>query len=427
MCIRDRTAGSNDTMFATTADKLWSVTSGTSSPLLPLQSGYVSSATQTNAGGATLLFVNGRDGLFGYRGATWSMMPVTGCDATKWRDICIHQKRVFAHDGKRVWYLDQLAIAGPAYPVTMELHLRNGGEIVGIASISPSGGKGRADILAVATSGGELVTFQGDNPKLAETWSVGDVFDIPPPVARNCFVQHGSDQHLITRDGVLPVPEILTLEPSKKPKGASTDDIKNLWDLAYSLNGNSLSDYNGISSGAARLDLIRVPGAGTFVKPPETDGWSLLSDLDATCWLDDGQHLHFGKSDGTICRYGGQDDNGVAINALMVGAFQDLGETHRFNRARISFDRHIGYTPLFRVLTNYMGIPSGVVGSQTNQSYYSWPPVDWPMMPAPQVTGRTQAEDLWRGLSGRGHAFAPILAVKALAPLIYSGAQTKQV
>jgi hypothetical protein len=418
-----------DTMFATTASGLYDVTSGTASLILPLQSGWASSAIQSNDSGATLLFVNGRDGLFGYRGGNWAQMTVTGCDAGKWHAICVHQQRVCAIDtDNKCWYLDHRAISGPAHQVAMPQHLRSGGSLVGIASIKPTGGRGASDMLTIATSGGELVVYAGDNPSRSESFNLHGVFDVPLPVTRNCFANHGSSVSLITRDGILPVPDILGLDKAKKIVAATTGPIKNLWDLSWSDNSSSvekMGEYIAINSGSARFDLISVPGAGTYVNAPETDGWSRFSDLDATCWLDDGQHLHFGRSDGTICRYGGSSDNGTTIKALMVGAFQKLnprGRTVQFNRARLNFVRNPGYKPLFKVLLNYQGVPSGVVGSSLNQSAYTWPLIDWPLMPEPPAFA-TAATDRDRGLSGRGHCAAPILAVKALSPLIYTGAE----
>ena len=348
--------GATQALFATTATGLWNVTSASASYILPLQAGYgnASSAIQTNGGPTTLLFVNGKDGLFAYRGATWSLMTVTGCDATKWQQIIIHQRRVFAHDGARVWYLDANAIAGPAHPVIMEQHFRNGNVIAGIASIKPSGGIGPDNILAVVTATGELAIYEGDNPKLATNFSGKGVFDVPLPVTRNAFIEHGTTAMLVTRDGILPIPDILQLDRAKKPVGAITNDIQGLWDLAWSQNAAAnLGGYAGLNSGSARFDLITVPGNGTFVRPPETGGWSILDGLNATCWLDDSRRLYFGRTDGTVCLYGGQDDAGQPINALMVGAFQALGANRSPARARLTFDRHTGYRPLFKVLTNY--------------------------------------------------------------------------
>ena len=417
---------SNDTIFATTATGLWNVTSAIATFVLPMQSGYVSSAIHTNAGRAVLVAVNGRDGLLTYNGAQWSLSGVTGCDASQWHSVCVHHNHLFAADDARVWYLEQGAIMGPAHPaIPATLNIKTGGRIAGIASLQPTGGKSSDNLLCIAISGGELIVYAGNNPRSKDSWSLQGVYRIPPPVTRNCFIEHGDMLHLVTRDGILPVPSILPADPAKKPTGATTNDVKNLWDLAYGTNdlAGLLGDYNGLNSGAGRFDLIRVPGAGTWVRPPETDGWSMLTDLGATCWLDDGEHLHFGRNNGTVCRYGGQDDNGASIQALMVGAFQNMKGQHQFSRARLNFDRSGSYKPLFRVMTNYQNVPAGIVGANVNASYYTWPAVAWPMVSAPDVPGRTRAQDLWRGLSGRGHVAAPILAVKTMAPLIYYGAE----
>ena len=86
-------------------------------------------------------------------------------------------------------------------------------------------------------------------------------------------------------------------------------------------------------------------------------------------------------------------------------------------------DRADYYVPKFQLLTNYEAVPSGIIGDNIASQYWQWPQITWADQPTPWVKGRSRSRDLWRGVSGRGHVMAPILAVQAASPLVYSGTE----
>jgi hypothetical protein len=428
-------------LFAATPSTITDVTAqgGATSPSVTgLTNGYWSSALLTNPGGAWLMACNGADGVRVFDGTTWvtaaiiksDMSKYATLDATKFASIAIHMRRPFLveKNSLRLWYLDSDAYQGTATLLDLAPFCRKGGSLVAVASLTTDGGRNANDRLVAVTSEGELIAYQGVDPRKADSWGLVGVFDVPKPLGRRCFLKLGGDLALLTRGGLLPVSAVLPSPRAKEELVGITDKIRTaFWASAAAVGENDA--WGLVASSNHNLTVINVPGPTVsvqLVQAADVDGWCLFSGFDALAWAEMGDDLFYGDRSGSIYRYGAAYSAGTPISAVMISGYSKLGTSARksFKRARPIFQGLPAAKPVFAMLTDYLKPPisyaSGIAwtGSAALLSTIAWPadPAAWDGFDA------TVASQ-WRGIAGRGSAGALVMALKAAGPVIYEGAE----
>jgi hypothetical protein len=214
-----------------------------------------------------------------------------------------------------------------------------------------------------------------------------------------------------------------------------------------------------LSCRAPELLILNVPTTGgnslQLVQSGDGGGWCLFSNLSATCWATCGDGLYFGDQSGIVWRYGGTregpdylatvDAGNIGgsplaatdetepqlslvtspISALLVDAYSGLGTRSRksLKRVRPLLDLPASARPRIEALADHRRMPV----SYTNPLTYAdsrrlWNSIAWSSMPIDWEAREVSVTNQWRSVAGRGHALALVMALKALAPVTYLGA-----
>lgn len=457
-------AGTNraSRLFAATQSTITDVTmpGASTSPLVTgLAGGIWSAEMLSNAGGHWLMACNGANGVRLFDGAAWSTAAITGVDEATFTCLAVHMNRAFfvKRGSLDLYYLDPGAVQGEAKLLPLGGICRKGGTLVAVASMTTDGGRNANDQIAAVTSEGELVVYGGVSPHRAESWNLVGVFDVPPPVGRRCFLRTGGGLAYMSRKGLLPVPAVLAAAEKEKPAEAMTYVIAPLFEKAAAAAPADSHGWAAVESGHHELLVLNIPtqwGSTQFV---QADGgaWCTLSGFGSNCWASLGDDLYFGDSSGTIWRYGGTREGpdylasigtgaltiaggapgmdaelttGLVtspIHALMIDGYSAMGSRARkgLKRVRPVLDMPASARFRFESVADHRRLPLSYVGGVTYaDARRLWGSIAWDVGPLNWETRDVSATNQWRSIGGRGHALALVMAVKALAPMTYIGA-----
>lgn len=424
-----------DACFVATQTAIWDITaSGAAIPALSgLTGGRWSWDTFANGAGVGIIATNGTDGPKYFLNGAWGSIAITGVDGRALASVCMHGRRaVFAENGApHLWYLPLHAISGEARLINVRPLLQRGGEFAAVASHTTSGGENVSAHLYAVTTSGEMVVYAGHDPDNAATWSLVGVFDVPPPVGRDCFCKVGGQLAYLSRNGLLSVPTLLGKSTTKEQDAALTDKISRAFDeeiadaeddgdpypytfdstawkfdstsIRFDMDGDAApgteETWSVCEAGSEDVLIInrtRTGGNRQFVLDK---GWSEWTGLAATCWLDTGTELWFGRADGTVCRYTGATDNGVAIDSYLVEAYQrGSGRSDRQATVLPLFEHPPTYRPRVRFIYDFADPPAS-------------------------LTATTQAfqRNVGQAAAGRGRDAAFCMAIKSARGAVYIG------
>lgn len=459
-------AGTNKAarLFAATQSTIVDVTlpnASNTAAVSGLAGGVWSWDMMSNAGGHWLMCCNGANGVRLYDGAAWSTADVTGVDETTFTAMAVHQSRAFfvKRGSLDLYYLDVGAIQGEAKLLPLGGVVRKGGTLVAVASMSGDGGRNSNDQLVAVTSEGELVVYAGTSPHRAAEWSLAGVFTVPKPVGRRCFVQQGGGLAYMSTKGVLSVPSILAKADKEKSTAAITDLVSGAYEPAVAAAPSATQAWGAIESSRHELLIINVPtqsGSKQFVQASD-GGWCLFSNFNALSWANLGDELFFGDASGTVWRYGGtregpdyyasigigasitgagatgmadeiNTDMGLVtapIHALMIDGYAKMGTPARksLKRCRPLLDTPASARFRFESVADHRRLPLEYINGVTyTDSRRLWDSIAWTSGPTAWEGRDVSVSNQWRSVAGRGHSLGLVMAVKALAPMTYAGA-----
>lgn len=108
----------------------------------------------------------------------------------------------FAHlTEPSVWYANYDSTSGALTELPLSLLVRNGGYILFIGTVTRAKDFLEDELLAVVTSEGEILVFEGENPG-SVTWNLIGHYFIPLPMGQRAFFYAGSTLMIITRQGL---------------------------------------------------------------------------------------------------------------------------------------------------------------------------------------------------------------------------------
>lgn len=401
-----------------------------------LTSGLWSWDQLTNAGVTLLVCANGADGVRTYDGTEWRTSaitcgaPNTTLDPNLLDGVIVHQRRLFFFEKGtlRLWYLPLGHIGGAAQLIDLGGEVTQGGEIIALTTMSNDGGRGIDNSLVVVTSAGEMVVFAGVAPERAATWKKTGAWPVPPPVGKRCFAQYGGDVVYLSTVGALPVSQILAKPEPDKPREALTENIRRAYERAV-IAGEVETAWGVIESFKNRLMIINAPtqdGSAQMVLSSD-GGWSAFVGLDALCWAECGVDLFFGDANGDVFRLAGSQDDGGPISAFIVEAYSRFKTPAKkvFKRARAIFDQPAKMVVRHGLYTNFAPIPGTLTGPTETWSGtpWTWDQFGWALQPPAWTNDVRGQTDVWRGITGHGHAAALITALSATDPVVYEGTE----
>lgn len=381
-----------------------------------------------NAAGLYLAAANGIDGVRLWNGSAWSTPQAisydragvsTTIDLDEIVQVCVHQSRLWLlpRNSTTIYYLRPHELWGEARRLIVGPLLKKGGTIRAIASLTGDGGRSSTDKLVVASTEGEIVVYEGSDPNDSSTWGLGGVYTAPKPIGRRCFAQHGGHLAYLCTAGVVPLPELFVRGDPEKQLSALSSPI---WPTIQA----ALGSGSWSMAGSMEQEILVVSGpSGQFVRSGN-GGWSRFTGTGATCWHSAGGELWLGTDDGKVKRYAGSTDDGAEISSFMVGRFdRPAGSNIKVaSRMRLMFRAAHPYRPRLTLLVDYVDPPTTFEAAWIDDQYFLWEDITWGRQPMQWRRETSSRLPRWRGVKGRGHAFAVMMGMKTRTDIVYTGA-----
>lgn len=346
----------SEQLFAACEDGIYDVTGGLLLPSTPYESttpAYVPASANalwdfvnvTTGGGAFLVGVNGTDDPIRYDGTTFTAPSYLGVpDAKKLSSVMAYKSRLYFTyaDSLSFWYTGVNAISGALSEFPLSVLCSKGGYLVGIMNWTYATSFSVTERIAIVTSEGQVVVYEGYDPSNSAYWSLVGVFDLPKPVSRRCLVKIGGDVGILTENGLIMMAGALR---SAAPgiSTSVTDKVRlaykqfidlyganSGWELAYHVSEGALfiNIPQGTSSG--RLNL-----SSQMVLNTVSAGWALFSGWNLTTISSFGGKLVFASGNKVYVGWHGQNDAGTVINCRAKTAFMALSARGRNKRVSL--------------------------------------------------------------------------------------------
>ncbi|MBP2442843.1 hypothetical protein [Rhizobium leguminosarum] len=313
-----------------------------------------------------------------------------------------------------VWYLATDAVSGTATVLPVGGNMKYGGTLVSINVWTIPVADGLQQCLVLMSSEGEIIVFQGSDPSSSTNWGLIGTFKLGRPLGTDrCMLSVGADLAIMTTDGIVPITKAVQLDRGATSLGAITAKIGPTWRETVATIGTTSDQWQLSSFPARQMAIVNLPsslGPYQYVMNTETGAWCRFVGMPASCWGTWQDRLFFGSSDGTVYEAEvGATDNGVAIDALMVGAWNRYGDG-----LSTKFSKLIGVTAQIGVSTlMYAGIsvdyetkvPTALLSSVENSGAAKWGTAIWGVSKFPGLS-------LVRKIAaagGAGSALAPTI------------------
>ena len=345
-------ANGAEQLFAACEDGIYDVTAGLAMPASPVAVAapdYVPTTSNavweftntTTAGGAFLLAVNGTDNPALYDGSNWTKLtgtstpPMSGPTLTSLTTVMSYKSRLYftVKDSLSFWYSGVGAIAGALSEFPLSVLCRKGGYLLNIMNWTYSTQFSVTERIAMVTSEGQVVIYEGYDPSNSAYWSLVGVYDIPMPLGgRRCLVKVGADVGVLTKNGLILLSKGLR-EVASGFSSALTDKIRSAFreSVGYYEANSGWEMTNASTEG---LLFINVP-QGTYlprkalskqlVLSTATGGWCTFSGWNPTTITSFGGKMYFASGNKVYRGLYGQDDDGSVINIRAKTAFMAFG------------------------------------------------------------------------------------------------------
>jgi len=411
-------ASGTSKLLAVCGDRIYDAT--TASPIL-LESGLQNDTFHTTVIGGRLLMVNGVDAPRVWDGTTLAIAtytsentndPLTPANLVH---VTHYKSRLYftQKDSCNVWFGETAAITGNLSKIDFSYLLHRGGRIVFCAPWSQDTGSGLADYLAVVTSEGEVLVYEGTDPSTVATWGLAARFFLPQPVeGRRGYINLGSDLLLIHKGGITPLGALLSGGSDSK-YAAITDTINRAFlDATASWGGST--GWCAVYHPEGQTLYVNVPvlnAAEQFVLNPSTGAWTRYVGMNASSWSTLEGSVLFGGDYGRIYRADyGDSDGGSLIRSEIKCAynyFKDRAHTKRFTMARPMVRSPAGLKFSMAIDTNFNPSEFGSIQISDNNAAL-WGAAVWneALWDAPKLS----SED-WYSLANLGRSASLALAV----------------
>ncbi len=316
-----------------------------------------------------------------------------------------------------VWYLATDAVSGAATVLPVGGNMKYGGTLVAINVWTIPVSTGLQQCLVLMSSEGEIIVYQGSDPSSSSNWGLIGTFKLGRPLGTDrCMLSVGADLAIMTTDGIVPITKAVQLDRGATSMGAITAKIGPTWRETVATIGTTSDQWQLASFPARQMAIVNLPssfGPYQYVMNTETGAWCRFVGMGSSCWSTWQDRLFFGSSDGTVYEAEvGANDNGVAIDALMVGAWNRFGDG-----LSTKFSKLIGVTAQIGVSTlMYAGIsvdyqtkiPTALLSSVENSAAAKWGSAIWGVSKFPGLSLVRK----FASAGGAGSALAP--TVRAL-------------
>ena len=405
-------AGADDKLFAVTNEGIFDVTAYDTAPTKKASfsanttsaAGYGTFVNYVNQAGAQFIYyADNLNGLWFYTVSTnaWAAVTnITGIDETTICGIVVHKLRVwcFARNSASAYYLGVNTITGSATEFVFGGKFKRGGHIAGMYNWTLDGGAGVDDYLVVASSAGDALVYQGEDPSASSTWSIVGTYDIgAAPVDYRAGIEYAGELFILTGYGLVSMDEILRGANAENPETSN---------IAYKISKIVQQSMIELRNDAGWHPVF-YPAEGLIIliSPVQKDGeyiqyvldlttrgwayWRGLPILSASIWQN---KLYFGTTDDkimvmdvhkdgiTITPPSAPAENGNPIEYSMLHTASDMGSPGLMKRgAFIRPNFRADYAPVYdsRILYDYTLAEFTAVLAQPASSVAIWDSGVW--------------------------------------------------
>lgn len=325
--------------------QLWLVSAGSSTSLA---SGFTGNdwqwdmTTSARSGGGTpyLFLTNGSDTPQAYDGTT--VAPVTWAPAqgepaltlANLHNIMVAKDVIFLAEKGQLGFWHGTkgggTPQGDLYWFDLGTILRDGGEIVDMATMTIEGGDGPDDYVLFIASTGWVAVYQGNDPNQATEWGLVGRYPLGRALGKRCALEIAGDVIVLTVNGYISMRQFIQLGGLLRQSFAFNDNIQPEV-VRQTLDYNTTFGWQPLLVPGLTLALFNVPqSSGNFVQHvvnTQTAAWARLTDWNGTSWLSADNDLLFGTPGGAIylANVGGVDVGQQAVHGVGITAFNDFG------------------------------------------------------------------------------------------------------
>lgn len=284
-------------------------------------------------GGEFLIAVNGEDERQIYNGSIW--FEGTAYYATTiaaYTNVEIHQRRLFylEKDTLRfVYHTNTEAIGGTVAAFDLAPLFTKGGELLTLGTWTRDGGAGMDDLIAFASSLGEIAVYQGIDPGDADNWALQGVYEISSPVSNRSMAKFGAELLTATADGVVPMSAIVSgLVQQTVITNKIDPAITNAWGIYKSYFGWELKYAPTLGWLILNVPISEGNYQQQYVMNTKNGSWCRFKGLYANTWEEHDGLLYFGV-DGSVIQAGttsnADDGNDIDVDARQAPSTFGMG------------------------------------------------------------------------------------------------------
>lgn len=368
--------------------------------------------TVTSAGGSA--DANGAE-------AVASAITITGVATTALSAPWQYASRVFfvEQGTQSAWYLPVDAIGGAALEFSLAGIFKKGGALLMGGAWSIDSGDGMDDRCVFVSDKGEVVIFAGTDPSTAADWVLQGRYDMAEPLGINARMQAGGDFLVATKDGIVPLSQIVQKDPAALSLAAVTRPIERLWAFEADQNSGSVELIKWDDNA---LGLVVLPSSErALLVNLQTGAWGIATNWGMDCAAVFSKRCFGGFADGSIRALDEQgQDNGAPYVAKYCHAFSGYGDETSYKQgmmmraafyAPVEFDFASGLS--FDYCPSFGSSPD--VADTLDESEFliwgqgNWDEKKWYADDIGALTSGFIAE--WKSVSGGGHTMAPTFQV----------------
>jgi hypothetical protein len=319
---------------------------------LSSSSPYWQYAAQETANTTYAIAVNGVDAPILYNGSSWihcSQSATTGVGIFSTTDqnnnaVSINTFVDVHNHNERLWFIQQSstvayytdigAIGGQLYAFDFGPQFKRGGHLHKIVSWTMDFGFGSIFNMAVISSRGDVVIYEGADPSNAATWNMLGAWELGTPVSQRCAIPIDGDVAYLSTDGLFPLSKYIQstrVNIQAAFSYAITPTIQSLIQEWQDTEGWQMVIYP-----FGQLLIINVPQgnesgniqlAYNFVN----GGWTQFNNWPAECFVMFEDKIYFGGTNFVALAFEGFNDGadtsgngGTSVIATALQAFSDL-------------------------------------------------------------------------------------------------------
>ena len=336
-------------------------------------------------------------------------------DAAKLSHVLQFKGRPFflEKDSPNLWYGGLGAVQGDLTRFALDRINAEGGNAVGIDTVTIDSGEGLDDILCIFFDNGSVLLYNGTDITSASDFNLVGRFNIGPLIADKGVVRYRGDLVAMTTDGYIKVASLLRegARSAHMSMGSNLSaKIANTVSEEYRLHGDQVG-WECIQFTPANWLLFNLPivGGVQHVMNTQTGAWCRFTGLDARCWAVWRDRIFYGGPSGGVFEANiNADDDGAPIEGRVQGAFQYLGSTmdKRFTMARALVDSDADVSFVIGTVTDFneepgLGSPTALETAGGEWNVAEWNVAEW--------AGGVFALQEWQALNRDGTAISVVL------------------